>query len=68
MRMSHRDSTFVVAQFFPMVNERLGKGVVYFVFAAIAAVFFVFVGWYVPETKGKKDVDEVWGRAPRRED
>ncbi|EXJ94814.1 hypothetical protein A1O1_03212 [Capronia coronata CBS 617.96] len=61
-------STFLVAQFFPVVNERLGKGVVYFVFAALAAVFFVFVSWYVPETKGKKDADEVWGRVPRRED
>jgi MFS family permease len=61
-------STFVVAQFFPMVNERLGKGIVYFVFAALAAVFFIFVSWYVPETMGKKDADEVWGRAPRRED
>ncbi|KIW89544.1 uncharacterized protein Z519_09700 [Cladophialophora bantiana CBS 173.52] len=61
-------STFIVAQFFPVVNEKLGKGVVYFVFAAIAAVSFVFVGWYVPETKGKKDADEVWGRPPRRED
>lgn len=61
-------STFVVAQFFPMVNERLGKGVVYFVFAGLAGVFFVFVSWYVPETKGKKDADEVWGRASRRED
>ncbi|KAK5190518.1 Bifunctional purine biosynthesis protein PurH [Exophiala xenobiotica] len=61
-------STFVVAQFFPMANERLGKGVVYFVFAGLAALFFVFVGWYVPETKGKKDVDEIWGRTGRRED
>ena len=61
-------STFVVAQFFPLVNEKLGKGVVYFVFAGIAALFFVFVGWYVPETKGKKDIDEVWGRSGRRED
>ncbi|OCT52889.1 Vacuolar protein sorting-associated protein 73 [Cladophialophora carrionii] len=61
-------STFVVAQFFPIVNERLGKGTVYFIFAAIAAVFFVFVGWYVPETKGKKDADEVWGRPSRRQD
>lgn len=61
-------ATFIVAQFFPLVNQKLGKGTVYFVFAAIAAVSFVFVGWYVPETKGKKDVDEVWGRPPRRED
>lgn len=61
-------STFVVAQFFPMVNEKLGKGIVYFVFAALAGVFFIFVSWYVPETKGRKDADEVWGRNPRRED
>ncbi|KEF62788.1 uncharacterized protein A1O9_00761 [Exophiala aquamarina CBS 119918] len=61
-------STFIIAQFFPLVNEQLGKGLVYFVFAALAAMFFLFVGWYVPETKGKKDADEVWGRQPRRED
>ncbi|KAI1609965.1 MFS transporter, SP family, solute carrier family 2, member 2 [Exophiala viscosa] len=61
-------STFVVAQFFPMVNEQLGKGVVYFIFAGVAAVFWVIVFWYVPETMGKRDADEVWGRNPRRED
>ncbi|KAL1297434.1 hypothetical protein AAFC00_004964 [Neodothiora populina] len=55
-------ATFVVAQFFPIVNEKLGKGKVYFVFAGLAAIFFVFVVWRVPETKGKADVDEVWGR------
>ncbi|KIV82889.1 hypothetical protein PV11_04955 [Exophiala sideris] len=61
-------STFVVAQFFPMVNERLGKGVVYFIFAGVAALFWVIVFWYVPETMGKRDADEVWGRNSRRED
>lgn len=61
-------STFVVAQFFPMVNERLGKGVVYFIFAGVAALFFGVVSWAVPETMGKRDADEVWGRTPRRED
>ena len=61
-------STFVVAQFFPLANEKLGKGIVYFIFAGIAAVSFVFVSWYVPETKGKKDIDEIWGRPSRRED
>jgi predicted MFS family arabinose efflux permease len=61
-------STFIVAQFFPIVNERLGKGIVYFVFAGIAALSFVLVTWYVPETKGKKDADEVWGGPVRRED
>jgi len=61
-------STFIVAQFFPMVNNALGNGKIYFIFCAIGAFFFVFIGWYVPETKGKKDADEVWGRTSERLD
>lgn len=60
-------ATFVVAQFFPIVNEALKGGKVYFIFAGLAAFFFAFVIWFVPETKGKRDADEVWGRE-RRED
>jgi Na+/melibiose symporter-like transporter len=60
-------ATFLVAQFFPMVNSWLGGGKVYFIFAGLAVFFFAFVGLWVPETKGKKDADEVWGRV-RRED
>lgn len=56
-------ATFVVAQFFPIVSEALGKGEVYYLFAAIAAIFGVFVAYYVPETKGKANADEVWGRS-----
>ncbi|KAK0941077.1 Bifunctional purine biosynthesis protein PurH [Friedmanniomyces endolithicus] len=55
-------ATFLVAQFFPLVNEMLGKGQVYFVFAALAAVSGGLTVWLIPETKGKKDADEVWGR------
>jgi hypothetical protein len=55
-------ATFFVAQFFPVVNERLGKGQVYFIFAGFAALFAAFTAWWVPETKGKADADEVWGR------
>lgn len=55
-------ATFLVAQFFPMVNDQLGKGKIYFLFAGLAVVFIVFVSWRVPETKGKSDADEVWGR------
>lgn len=63
-------ATFLVAQFFPILNTFLnerfgGKGWAYFVFAALAAACFVFVSWKVPETKGKKDPDEVWGRVRR---
>jgi MFS family permease len=61
-------STFVVAQFFPVLNEKMPKGTTYFLFAGMALFFFLFVGWWVPETKGKKNADEVWGREPRRED
>lgn len=55
-------ATFIVAQFFPIVNEKLGGGKVYFIFAASAALFGTAVAWMVPETLGKSNADEVWGR------
>ncbi|KAF4957508.1 hypothetical protein FSARC_11276 [Fusarium sarcochroum] len=63
-------ATFLVAQFFPIVNTALnnllgGAGWVYFIFAGLAAGSAIFVFWNVPETKGKKDADEVWGRTRR---
>lgn len=63
-------ATFIVAQFFPIVNTALngafgGAGYVYFVFAAAAAFWFIFISAYVPETLGRKDADEVWGRTRR---
>lgn len=63
-------ATFLVVQFFPLVNKWLnawlgGAGWVYFVFAGLAAASAAFVAWRVPETLGKKDVDEVWGRTRR---
>lgn len=64
-------ATFVVAQFFPIVNARLGAGKIYFFFTAMAVLFGAFVAYYLPETKGKSDADEVWGRGkpgPRRDD
>lgn len=63
-------ATFLVAQFFPIVNEKLGKGQVYFIFAGFAVLFGAFTAYWVPETKGKKDANEVWGRkkADHRED
>ncbi|EMC99367.1 hypothetical protein BAUCODRAFT_64622 [Baudoinia panamericana UAMH 10762] len=59
-------ATFIVAQFFPIVNEKLGKGQVYFIFAAFALVFGAFTAWWVPETLGKRDAEEVWGRKKDR--
>ncbi|KAE8449902.1 hypothetical protein EG329_007379 [Mollisiaceae sp. DMI_Dod_QoI] len=63
-------ATFLVAQFFPIINTLLnnklgGKGWVFFIFTGLAALCFIFVSWRVPETKGKKDPDEVWGRDRR---
>ncbi|CAM1509386.1 Fc.00g031250.m01.CDS01 [Cosmosporella sp. VM-42] len=60
-------ATFLVAQFFPIINTALntwlgGQGWVYFIFAALGVGSAIFVFWNVPETKGKKDTDEVWGR------
>lgn len=60
-------ATFVVAQFFPVVNQALGKGRVYYIFAGFGAATLAFVYFVVPETKGKKDADEVWGREERRD-
>jgi MFS family permease len=57
-------ATFLVAQFFPMASAML-HGKVYFIFAALSAFSFMFISWYVPETKGKKNADEVWGRERR---
>lgn len=60
-------ATFIVAQFFPVINEKLGKGRVYFLFTGLAAFFALFVFFRVPETKGKKNADEVWGRDQRQD-
>ncbi|BCS22084.1 putative MFS glucose transporter [Aspergillus puulaauensis] len=60
-------STFVVAQFFPMLNDALGgRGKIYWLFAAMAGLFAGFIYWRVPETKDKRSVDEVWGREDQR--
>lgn len=61
-------STFLVAQFFPILNKALGEGRVFYVFAFSAVVAFGFTLWWIPESKGKKDADEVWGRGRIRED
>ncbi|PFH57445.1 hypothetical protein XA68_15051 [Ophiocordyceps unilateralis] len=62
--------TFFVAQFFPVINTALnkalgGSGWAFFLFAALAAGSVLFVYVKVPETRGKKDMDEVWGRYRR---
>ena len=60
-------ATFVVSQFFPILNKAMGeKGRVYYVFAGLALVLGAFIAWWVPETKGKSGADEVWGRKESR--
>ncbi|KAJ5784217.1 uncharacterized protein N7503_009429 [Penicillium pulvis] len=62
-------ATFVVAQFFPIVNDALGgQGRVYWIFAAMAGVLGVLLYRILPETRGKANADEVWGRVARRDD
>jgi MFS family permease len=63
-------ATFIVAQFFPIVNNALnrafdGSGYVFFIFAVFGILSAIFILARVPETKGKKDADEVWGRQRR---
>ena len=61
-------ATFIVSQFFPILNKAFGgQGRVYYVFAVIAAVFGAFIAWWVPETRGKRGANEVWGRKEARE-
>jgi hypothetical protein len=48
------------------MNHRYNSvGSAYFIFTAFAVISFLFVSWRVPETKGKKGPDEVWGRDRR---
>ncbi|MCJ1266908.1 hypothetical protein MMC22_006793 [Lobaria immixta] len=60
-------ATFLVSQFFPIINEALGRGRVYYIFAALAALCGAFIAWWVPETRGKNGADEVWGRKESRQ-
>ena len=60
-------STFAVAQFFPILNDALGgRGRAYWVFAGLAVVLGSFIAYWVPETRGKANADEVWGRVDDR--
>lgn len=53
-------ATFIVVFLFPIVkNSWIGAGV-YYIFAAMCALTFVFIQNLVPETKGKDTYEEVW--------
>jgi sugar porter (SP) family MFS transporter len=60
-------ATFIVAQFFPVLNNALGgRGKIYWIFAVLACLLGGFIYGWVPETKGKANADEVWGREDSR--
>jgi len=52
---------FAVTQFFPAMLETL-KGAVFFVYAGICVIAFLFVARFVPETKGKslEEIERQW--------
>ncbi|KAI4222387.1 MAG: hypothetical protein L6R36_006189 [Xanthoria steineri] len=61
-------ATLLVSQFFPIVDKALGgQGKVYFIFAGFAALLGSFIAYWVPETKGKSGMEEVWGKRVARE-
>ena len=55
-------STFLVAQFFPMLNKLLPNGQVFWVFVGIAAFFGCTVALAVPESRGRGAPEEIWRR------
>ena len=61
-------ATFLVSQFFPILNRAMGqRGRIYYLFAGLALALGAFIAWWVPETRGKSGADEVWGRKEARE-
>jgi sugar porter (SP) family MFS transporter len=54
--------TFLVSMFFPILNNALGNKV-WWIFVGVASFWAAFVGFFVPESKGKANPEEVWGRA-----
>lgn len=52
---------FVVSQTFPFLLEKLA-GSCFFLYAAMCVLTFVFVAWFVPETRGRtlEDIERGW--------
>lgn len=54
-------ANFLVTQFYPPLMDALG-GKAYHLFGAICVVAFLFVAWFIPETKGKtlEEIERRW--------
>ena len=44
---------FAASFSFPVLNEKLGVAATLLIFAALCAIYFFYIKWKVPETKGK---------------
>lgn len=53
-------STFMVAQFVPILNSKLPPGKLYIIFGSIATFFGILITLIVPESKGKANAEQVW--------
>jgi sugar porter (SP) family MFS transporter len=53
---------YLANQFFPLMQAPLGSSGVFFIFAAMAALNFIFVLLFVPETKGYslEQISHIW--------
>jgi len=53
---------YLADQFFPLMQARLGSSGTFFAFAAMAALNFIFVLLFVPETKGYslEQISHIW--------
>jgi SP family arabinose:H+ symporter-like MFS transporter len=57
---------YIANQFFPVMQKYLGSDGTFFFFSAMAAINFVFVFAFVPETKGYslEEISHIWSRSP----
>ncbi|KIV94387.1 hypothetical protein PV10_02159 [Exophiala mesophila] len=53
-------STFLVAQFVPILNAQLPPGHLFWIFAGISTFFYLLLAFLVPESKGMANADQVW--------
>jgi SP family arabinose:H+ symporter-like MFS transporter len=58
-------ANFFVSLSFPVLREMMGPSL-WFLYAAMGVAAFVFIGGYVPETKGKslEDISRQWRTEP----